>query len=267
MSCILTSINDATLKNLILKYGAEEGLKQHIKNIEVFEKVLKNYRKEVSSEQQTNIKKRIKEYNEQNNTGYYVNFTQVGQANLYTWELENKRPPALYNAPPKVTYPYKIGVNQWRTEEGDIISQADALMELKSKNVEYSINPETPIKPGVEEFKNWIDGGNNQIKYQLPQGRELEEYVASEKTIRDLAARISDRIGVPVKFESDRTKKYKGKIENNIAYINLAYATLDTAIHEVLGHSIIRALKSKSNLSSKEQLNQQVEQGNIEKKC
>ena len=36
---------------------------------------------------------------------------------------------------------------------------------------------------------------------------------------------MSDRIGMTVKFESDRSKNYKGKIENNIAYINLAYAT------------------------------------------
>ena len=47
--------------------------------------------------------------------------------------------------------------------------------------------------------------------------RELEEFVASEKTIRDLAARMSDRIGIPVRFESDRSKDYKGKIENNVA--------------------------------------------------
>ena len=179
MSCILTSINDATLKNLILKYGAEEGLKQHIKNIEVFEKVLKNYRKEVSSEQQTNIKKRIKEYNEQNNTGYYVNFTQVGQANLYTWELENKRPPALYNAPPKVTYPYKIGVNQWRTEEGDIISQADALMELKSKNVEYSINPETPIKPGIQELFD----SNQSLANAVYESLGFETFITPNKVV------------------------------------------------------------------------------------
>src|SRR5690606_1628314 len=65
------------------------------------------------------------------------------------------------------------------------------------------------------------------------------------KTIRDLAARMSDRIGIPVRFESDRTKEYKGKLENGIAVVNLAYATLDTPIHEILGHPIIRAIKNK----------------------
>lgn len=91
---------------------------------------------------------------------------------------------------------------------------------------------------------------SNNVQYQLPQGREIEEFVASEKTIRDLAARISDRIGIPVQFESDRTKEYKGKIENNTAVINLAYATLDTPIHEILGHPIIRAIKKKNDIKA-----------------
>jgi len=88
-----------------------------------------------------------------------------------------------------------------------------------------------------------LDLFDNNAYYQLPKSREKEEYVASEKTIRDLAARMSDRIGIPVKFESDRTKEYKGKLEKGTAVINLAYATLDTPIHEILGHPIIRAIK------------------------
>ena len=74
----------------------------------------------------------------------------------------------------------------------------------------------------------------------------IESINATENTIRDLAARMADRIGMPVRFESDRTKDYKGKIENNTAVINLAYATLDTPIHEVLGHPIIKAIKYQS---------------------
>ena len=81
------------------------------------------------------------------------------------------------------------------------------------------------------------------INYQNTQSVSDQGIIASEKTIRDLAAKIADRIGMSVRFESDRSKQYKGKIENNVAYINLAYATLDTPIHEILGHPIIRALK------------------------
>jgi hypothetical protein len=107
----------------------------------------------------------------------------------------------------------------------------------------YSQYLEQNPNGNVEQFKSWVDSNQSNVQYQLPQGREQEEFVASEKTIRDLAARISDRIGIPVRFESDRTKEYKGKLENGTAVVNLAHATLDTPIHEILGHPIIRAIK------------------------
>ena len=90
---------------------------------------------------------------------------------------------------------------------------------------------------------------------------------ASEKTIRDLAARMSDRIGIPVRFESDRTKEYKGKLENGTAVINLAYATLDTPVHEILGHPIIRALKLKSEKTIESEIGKMIEMGIIKKEC
>ena len=91
-----------------------------------------------------------------------------------------------------------------------------------------------------------------------------EELVASEKTLRDLAARMSDRIGIPYKIISDRTQKFKGKLQRGTvedygpnstgftAVINLAYASLDTPIHEILGHPIIKAIKSKVDIISEE---------------
>jgi hypothetical protein len=87
-----------------------------------------------------------------------------------------------------------------------------------------------------------VSDGN--IYYQNNSNLSDTEYIASEKTIRDLAERMADRIGLQVRYESDRTKDYKGKLEGNTAVINLAYATLDTPIHEILGHPIIRALKT-----------------------
>jgi len=92
-------------------------------------------------------------------------------------------------------------------------------------------SPET-----INKFNEFI----GRIDYQLV---NQESIIATEKTIRDLAARISDRIGIPYKIISDRTQEFKGKLENGVAVINLAYATLDTSIHEILGHPIIRAIK------------------------
>ncbi|HEY8364887.1 MAG TPA: hypothetical protein VIK84_04880, partial [Haloplasmataceae bacterium] len=105
-------------------------------------------------------------------------------------------------------------------------------------------------KADIQGFKEFVDSNQSNVQYQLPQGREIEEFVASEKTIRDLAARMSDRIGIPVRYISDRSQQFKGKLENGIAVINLAYATLDTPIHEILGHPIIRAIKNGTELSN-----------------
>ncbi len=95
--------------------------------------------------------------------------------------------------------------------------------------------------------------GNDKIYYQ---NNSTKGIVASEKTIRDVAYRMADRIGIDVKFVSDRTQDWKGKLRTSngawdslnsnaklVAEINLAYATLDTPIHEILGHPIIRAIK------------------------
>jgi hypothetical protein len=124
-------------------------------------------------------------------------------------------------------------------------------------------------KKDIEGFKNFInkpivDNKGQGKLFQLP---STEGQIASEKTIRDLAARMSDRIGIPVRFESDRSKEYKGKIENNVAYINLAYATLDTVFHEVAGHSIIRALKLKSEKNIDVYLEDMITKGIITKEC
>ncbi len=106
-------------------------------------------------------------------------------------------------------------------ERDEAFYEDDALMEQESK----------------------FDSPKN-VYYQNNTNQSDKDYVASEKTIRDLAERIADRIGLKVKYVSDRTLNFKGKLEENTAVINLAYATLDTPIHEILGHPIIRALKT-----------------------
>lgn len=127
---------------------------------------------------------------------------------------------------------FAMMVSKWMTEN-EVYDRYPTLQEL-----------------GISPIKS-VDN----INYQLSSDMTTEEFIASEKTIRDLAARMSDRIGMSVRFESDRTKEYKGKLKNNTAYINLAYATLDTPIHEILGHPIIRAIKNKQNVTKRQQFN------------
>ena len=139
----------------------------------------------------------------------------------------------------------------------------DELEEIAQRNVGEDVKKDSEITskqleilfPETKSINNSSNVTINNVQYQLPDGREIEEFIASEKTIRDLAARMSDRIGISVRFESDRSKNYKGKLENNTAVVNLAYATLDTPIHEILGHPIIRAIKSKRNVTKRQQWN------------
>jgi len=112
-----------------------------------------------------------------------------------------------------------------------------------SKNGNYYVAGYKNFSVTSEDY--YSPYGNARYKQNVSEEGKL----ASEKTIRDLAARMSDRIGMPFVIESDRTKQYKGKIENGKAYINLAYATLDTPIHEILGHPIIRAIKNRNSIT------------------
>lgn len=116
----------------------------------------------------------------------------------------------------------------------------EGLIYLEENNGKKAV-PNTKVFTKIDEVKR-VNSKSKEITYQKNQTVSNDGIIASEKTIRDLAARIADRIGMTVKFESDRSKKYKGKIENNVAYVNLAHATLDTPIHEILGHPIIRAI-------------------------
>ena len=112
-------------------------------------------------------------------------------------------------------------------------------------------------KQDVEGFKSWAKMKLNNSSQQFQKAQEskdstspfekmtYEDQVSFEKTIRDLSAKISNRISIPYKIDNRKDLLYKGKIEDGVAYINLAYATLDTPIHEILGHPIINAIKDK----------------------
>jgi len=100
----------------------------------------------------------------------------------------------------------------------------------------------------TDEFPT-LNQVDDNIQYQNLSPTNSFDRMASEQTIRDLSAKLAARIGIPFNIEADRTKEYKGKIERGIPYINLAYATLDTPIHEILGHPIIRVIKGEERVA------------------
>jgi hypothetical protein len=132
---------------------------------------------------------------------------------------------------------------------------------LSAKISVWQVANEIGRFPSLEELTSKkVKLVDSPVKYQNNTNQSKEDYIASEKTIRDLAERIADRIGLKVRYESDRTKDYKGKLEGDTAVINLAYATLDTPVHEILGHPIIRSLKT-SNTQLYQNLLKELETG------
>lgn len=139
----------------------------------------------------------------------------------------------------------------------------------------YDIEGGKKVAYNIPAFKK-LDGINAQIEKKAALQPELfqkqtnssEGQMATEKTIRDLAARMSDRIGIPFRIISDRTQQFKGKIdENGRAIVNLAYATLDSAVHEIAGHGIIRTLKNKSEKTEDQYIKEMIDGGEIIKEC
>jgi hypothetical protein len=80
---------------------------------------------------------------------------------------------------------------------------------------------------------------------QYQKGYINDNLKETEFAIRDLSERLASRIGIKVKLENKKNKNYSGYIQGNTALINLAYATLDTPVHEIMGHPIIRVIKNK----------------------
>jgi len=135
-----------------------------------------------------------------------------------------------------------FGFSPYSKSRQDYFRGDEALLQQElAEEMELKLASQTTLTP--ETFKT--DERGQFLLFQKP---STEGEIASEKTIRDLAARMSARIGIPYRIISDRTQEFKGKLEGNVAVINLAYATLDTPIHEILGHPIIRAIKYSTNI-------------------
>jgi len=194
-----------------------------------------------SESNKLNVFRLIRNYNKRNKTSHFVVPEQVGESLTYKFRLvPNYLPVNRKNQELRDAIRREFGKNPpaW---VGNMFPDEVILQEPLAPPITDRDRREAKLREMREQKR---DNLINQVFYQNNTNQSDEEYIASEKTIRDLAARMADRIGLKVKYESDRTKDYKGKLEGDTAVINLAYATLDTPIHEILGHPIIRALKT-----------------------
>lgn len=83
------------------------------------------------------------------------------------------------------------------------------------------------------------------ILFQKIDKKQLTNQITKE-SIEDLANKFSEKTGIEVEIIDDSNENFKGKYSNGLATINLAYATLDTPIHEILGHPFISSLKEQN---------------------
>lgn len=147
-----------------------------------------------------------------------------------------------------------IGVGIRPTEDQlDLLNASDKeSIRLAKEKLENSKFLKEFEKRKQEELQRGVSFNSSDEDTFFQKSNSEKDIVASEKTLRELGARMSDRIGIKYTFISDRTQMFKGRLKDNVATINLAYASLDTPIHEILAHPIIRAIKNSKTLTEKE---------------
>lgn len=212
--------------------------------------------KQISTSQLISLKATVsavnnRNYRNGNPTVYSLyNVQQVGQSDLNTWGL--KKSQGTLNVEEKLERAKNRVVDQSQSAVPvsvleEMIDRNDHILPLEE------LSPEDQAL--IEEARNiqkadaerlGIDY-DDQYLFQLTSDAGIK---AEENTIRDVATKLTDRIGIKALIINDPLEEYKGRLDysNNerIAIINLAYATLDTPIHEIVGHPIISEI-AKSN--------------------
>jgi hypothetical protein len=135
----------------------------------------------------------------------------------------------------KRRYPIKATDNQF-------VGDLNDLRELHiSRNIDRNaLETERVLRDAEAQIS--IDNEGNitpRTQYQLLTKGEMKPL---ERSIRDIGSSASDRIGIPVWYINDVRKEWRGKYHNGEVTVNLAHATKDTPIHEILGHPIMRAI-------------------------
>jgi hypothetical protein len=101
----------------------------------------------------------------------------------------------------------------------------------------YILNPKGRF---YNPFKGKFQKVSSQTTQPKVKTNAREKQIYNTKT---LVNKLTQLTGIPVNYIDDPAQRFKGKIEDRVATINLAYVTKDTPIHEILGHPVIASLK------------------------
>ena len=161
----------------------------------------------------------------------------------YTWDYQqNDFVP--FEGIPQLTENF-IGVGSERTTPQGVTAINELFnnyVKSQPKNESEKSDLEELINNDELEEDSEDDGG-------IPYSKEIEDNTSinsleDKKVLVDLANELAGRSDLEIEFIDDPNVHYKGKLSKGKVTINLAKATLDTPIHEILGHPFINHIKN-----------------------
>lgn len=161
----------------------------------------------------------------------------------YTWDYQqNDFVP--FEGTPQLTENF-IGVGSERTTPQGVTAVNDLFNKYSNNKSEIGVEnldlEETTNNEETEEHNEDDEG--------IPFSKEIEENnsvnsLEDKKVLVDLVNELAGRSDLEIEFIDDSNVPYKGKLSKGKVTINLAKATLDTPIHEILGHPFINYIKN-----------------------
>ena len=163
-------------------------------------------------------------------------------------------------------------IDNYKTSSDGIIANVKEPIGLQKQYVVFE--PEQihilSSKADIQGFKDFTQGKQFQKLTAEEKARTMEQITKEHRSIaalKDLSAKLAHRIGGKVEFVNRTDVDWKGYNQGMTSVLNEAYMDESTAIHEIMGHPIIRALKSISSQKESVTLQQMINNQEIEKIC
>jgi hypothetical protein len=213
--------------------------------------------KQINSNQLISLKATISAINNRNFKnnvptvyGLY-NIEQVGESDLSTWGLKKLKGTLdigakLERAKSRIVDPGQSNISVSALEE--MINNDEYFDYEEELDPQKEYNTEEARQIQRDDAQRLGISYNDDYLFQLTSDQGIK---TAESVMKDVAVRLTERIGIPAKFINDVNQKFKGRLETNdnrkLAIINLAYATLDTPIHEIIGHPLMDTIQTYNN--------------------
>ena len=213
--------------------------------------------KQINSNQLISLKATVSAINNRNfknnvPTVYSLyNIEQVGQSDLNTWGLKKLKgtldiEAKLERAKNRIVDPGQSNIS---VSDLEAMIDNDEYFDYEEElTPQEQFNTEEARQMQKDDAQRLGVAYDDSYLFQLTSDQGIK---TAESVMKDVAVRLTERIGIPAKFINDVNQKFKGRLETNdnrkLAIINLAYATLDTPIHEIIGHPLMDTIQTYNN--------------------